>query len=144
MWFILAITAAMLWGASYAISGRLLLSISVPSLLFFTSAVSTVVMLAFALLSQRFTSDVHALLDSKNLLLLLGAAIATYILANAAISYSIAGRNATLAAAIEIAYPFFTAFAAWIFFAEKQFNTATLFGGLLIFTGATIISVYAM
>lgn len=139
MWFVLAFSAAMLWGLTYAISGRLLKDISVPTLLFLSSAVSTVVMFAYAVATRRLSGDVRVLVSSRYLLALLVASITAYVLANVAISHSIAGRNATLAAVIEIAYPLSTAVAAWLLFGEKQFTTATLVGGLFIVAGSAVI-----
>jgi drug/metabolite transporter (DMT)-like permease len=141
MWFALAISAAALWGVTYALSERLLRTVSVPVLLLLSSLTSTLVMLAIAGTSGRLAKDLRALASSRELLGLLAAVILTYILANLAISYSIVGRNATVAAFIEIAYPLFTALAVWLFFKENQLNAATLAGGALIFAGAVIISV---
>ncbi len=139
MWFALAFSAAMLWGLTYAVSGRLLKDISVPTLLFLSSAVSTVAMFAYAVVTKRLGGDLRTLASSRYLLSLMVASIAAYLLANVAISHSIAGKNATLAAIIEIAYPLSTALAAWLLFGEKQFTAATLAGGLLIVAGSAVI-----
>jgi drug/metabolite transporter (DMT)-like permease len=141
MWFALAFSAAMLWGLTYAISGRLLKDISVPTMLFISSAIGTAVMFVYALSIKRLGVDLRTLASSRYLLLLFAGSTVAYILANLAISYSIVGRNATLAAVIEIAYPLSTALAAWLLFGEKQFTLSTLVGGLLIVAGSAVIVV---
>lgn len=140
MWLALAIAASMLWGVTYAINGHLLKTLSVPTLLFFSSTVAAAVMLATSLATKRFSTDVQAVFATRGTLPLLAAFIVTALLANVAISYSIAGRNATLAAVVEIAYPLFTVLAAWLLFGERHLNASTLVGGLLIFAGAAVIS----
>lgn len=143
MWFALAIAAAALWGVTYALDERLLRSISVPTMLFFSSVASAAVTLVYAIATQRLAPDLKAIASSRNLALLLVGGVVTYIVANIAISHSIAGKNATVAAFIEVAYPLFTALAVWLFFKEQQLTAATLVGGLLIFSGAVVISLSA-
>jgi drug/metabolite transporter (DMT)-like permease len=140
MWFALAISAAALWGVTYAVIGRLVKEASVPTLMFLTSSIAAVLTLTYALASRRFLPDMRHLASSRYLLALVAALIVTSVLANVAIMYSIAGRNATLAAIIEIAYPLFTALAVWLLFGEKQLTPSTMVGGLLIFSGALVIS----
>lgn len=140
MWLALAFSAAMLWGVTYAISGRLLRDISVPTLLFLSSAVSTVAMLVYALATKRLAVDIRTLTSSRYLLSLLVASITVYLLANVAISHSIAGKNATLAAIVEIAYPLSTALAAWLLFGERHLTPVTALGGILIITGSAVIA----
>lgn len=143
MWLALAVVASMFWGVTYAIYGQLLKTLSVPTVMFFSSLVAACVMLTAAVATKRLGADVQALAASPGLVRLLAACIIVTILANVAISYSIIGRNATLAAVIEIAYPVFTVLAAWLLFGEKHLNWATLVGGLLIFAGASVIALKA-
>ncbi len=141
MWFTFAVAAAILWGISYAVSERLFRSISIPTLLFLSSAASTVVMFIVAVVSKRLALDMRTLVASRGLLVLLAVSLVTYILANTAISYAIFERNATVAAIVEIAYPFFTALAAFFIFGEKQFSSQTFIGGAFIFIGAALVSI---
>ena len=143
MWIALAVVASMFWGVTYAIYGQLLKSLSVPTVMFFSSLVAACVMLTASVATKRLGADMQALAASPGLVRLLAACIVVTILANVAISYSIIGRNATLAAVIEIAYPVFTVLAAWLLFGEKHLNWATLVGGLLIFAGASVIALKA-
>ena len=48
-------------------------------------------------------------------------------------------KNPTLASLIEISYPIFVVVFAWLFFREMQLNAMTLFGGLLVLAGVSVI-----
>lgn len=61
------------------------------------------------------------------------------LVADVFIGLSIHAKNATLAGLIEISYPIFIVIFAYFLFKEHQLNTATVFGGLLVFVGVFII-----
>ncbi len=63
----------------------------------------------------------------------------TFALGSFFILYSISLKNATMANIIEISYPVFTFFFAWLLFRDVQLNTAAALGGLLIFSGIAVI-----
>jgi drug/metabolite transporter (DMT)-like permease len=52
---------------------------------------------------------------------------------------AIGEKNATLASLIEISYPLFVAFFAWLFFREVQWNLPTIVGGLLTLGGVAVV-----
>ncbi len=52
---------------------------------------------------------------------------------------AIGEKNATLASLIEISYPLFVAFFAWVFFREVQINLATVLGGAMILGGVAVV-----
>lgn len=52
---------------------------------------------------------------------------------------SIAGKNATLAALIEISYPVFVVFFAWILFGEYDLTPRVMLGAGLIVAGVLLI-----
>ncbi|MGH8046022.1 MAG: EamA family transporter, partial [Chthoniobacterales bacterium] len=52
---------------------------------------------------------------------------------------AIGEKNATLASLIEISYPIFVAFFAWLFFRETQFNFMTIVGGALVMGGVIVV-----
>jgi drug/metabolite transporter (DMT)-like permease len=65
-----------------------------------------------------------------------GSAIGAYL------TYAAMGaKNPTLVALIEISYPIFVVFFAWLFFREMQLNPMTLCGGLLVVSGVAVIIV---
>ena len=59
--------------------------------------------------------------------------------ANLTIMLSIQQKNATLAGMVEISYPLFTAFFAWLILREVQVNMGTWLGAGLIFAGVACI-----
>jgi len=73
-------------------------------------------------------------------ILCLIVAVITAMVAALLIFMSIQAKNATVASLIEVTYPFFTAFFAWILFRQNTLNLATLVGGLLILAGVVIIA----
>lgn len=75
-------------------------------------------------------------------MLLLAGCILTLIAAELCINFSIADKNATVASLVELSYPLFVALASYIIFRNSHLNTATIFGGLLIFAGVASIYVF--
>ena len=68
------------------------------------------------------------------------AAIGLTSLLGAVLLYiSIAGKNATLASLIEITYPVFVAFFAYLIFRQIHLNTSVVVGGLMVIAGAGLI-----
>lgn len=51
---------------------------------------------------------------------------------------TIGEKNATVASLIEMSYPLFVAFFAWLFFCEIQFNRLTVAGEVLILSGVAL------
>ncbi len=77
------------------------------------------------------------------LLILVLAETAVLILAELFIGFSIVSKNASLAGLIEISYPIFTALFAYVLFKESQLDTATMIGGVLIFSGVVTIYLFS-
>jgi len=96
-------------------------------------------MLIGSILTGSLKPDMFAIQSSKKLQWLLLGGIATAILADVFIALSITNKNATLAGLVEISYPIFIALFAYLLFKQTQLNTATIIGGILIFTGVFII-----
>ena len=142
LWLIYALAAAIIWGVNYAISGRLLERGLSPQALFFFDLVfgAVAVGIVITLTGQWRTAvaQVRALGpgDFAWLLIAVGASTAAGLL----IFLSIGAKNATLASLIEVTYPLFTAFFAWVLFRQAQLNAATILGALLIFAGVLIVA----
>lgn len=140
MWFIYAFSAAVIWGISYAASGRAI-ERGIPPVLFFTlyAAVATVMGLAALLATRRLAMLLRIAQIAGDDLIWLVIAVVTSGLGALLIYLAIGEKNATIASLIEISYPLFVAFFAWLFFREVQFNLLTILGGLLILTGVAIV-----
>ena len=138
--FVLAIGAAVTWGLVYALSEKLLHSTSPATLVFFESAIAAIIILPFALGGEGSIKSVLA--SSKgNLALIIGMSVLVTV-ADLLIFASIKHLNASTAAVIEIAYPFFVVIFSFILFRAVP-NLFFLLGGSLIFAGAVIIMKYA-
>ena len=117
LWFFYALGAAMFWGLGYVLTEKLLVQGFAPSFLMAASALITLpcyLLLAWKLGDLRPGFEL-ATADGKTLALLVLTALLV-IGGNFLIFSSIAGKNATMAAIIEISYPFFTLFFAWLLF----------------------------
>lgn len=140
MWIIYAVTAAVLWGMSYAASGRVIEKGLAPLSLFvcYTGFGAIAGMIAL-FCTGRFTDFTGELRSMRAewiwfLLSVAGAATGSLL-----IYLAIGEKNATVASLIEISYPLFVALFAWVFFRETQFNWQTAVGGGLILCGVAVV-----
>lgn len=140
MWLIYAIAASLCWGMSYAACGPILRKGFSPLVLFFGyTALGLLGAVAALLASGKFAAAMRLEgLERSDLgwffFSVLGSALGAY-LTYAAMS----AKNPTLASLIEISYPIFVVVFAWLFFREMQLNAMTLFGGLLVLAGVSVI-----
>ncbi len=144
-WMVFAITAAILWGASYAASGPLLRSSMTPFLFYFCfswvgALTATIV---FFLRGERnsFLLQLKALPTSHAgwfLFSLLTASIGAWMTYQA-----VGAKNASLASMIEISYPLFVVVFTWLFFQEFQLNAMTALGAFFVAFGVMLILKYA-
>ncbi len=140
MWFVYALSAAVIWGVSYAASGRAI-ERGIPPALFFTlyAAVATVMGLAALLATGRLGMlfRIRGVIGDDWVWLVV--AVVTSGVGALLIYLAIGEKNATLASLIEISYPLFVAFFAWAFFREVQFNAMTVLGAALILGGVAVV-----
>lgn len=140
MWFVYALSAAVIWGVSYAASGRAIERGVSPLVFFFLYAVVGALIglggLALTGKAGSISSEVRQLGGDWPWLLI---AVVTSGVGALLIYMAIGEKNATVASLIEISYPVFVAFFAWLFFRETQFNMATVFGGGMIIAGVAVV-----
>ena len=140
IWVIYALGAAMLWGASYAASGPILRA-GMPPLVFYFyfSLFGMVAAISMIFLSGKGSYLLAPLYHNRTqtgwfLFSLMAAAV------GAVMTYmAIGAKNATLACLIEISYPLFVVFFAWLFFREVQLNIRTCIGAVLVIAGILVI-----
>jgi drug/metabolite transporter (DMT)-like permease len=140
MWIVYALAAAIIWGVSYAASGRVIERGMTPLAFFFMytlfGALAAATALALTGKAGGLFSELRALgADWVWLVVAVISSAAGGLL----IYIAIAEKNATLASLIEISYPFFVAIFAWLFFRDAQFSWTTLLGGLLILGGVSVV-----
>ena len=140
MWIVYALAAAIIWGVSYAASGRVIERGMTPLVFFllYTSFGAAAAATALALLGKAGTlfSEVRALGEDW---VWLAVAVVSSAAGGLLIYIAIGEKNATLASLIEISYPFFVAVFAWLFFRETQFTFSTILGGVLILGGVGVV-----
>ena len=141
MWLVYALSAAVIWGISYAASGRAIERGLSPLEYFTLYAATATVMGLGALLATGKLGLLkrigHTIGD--DVLWLWVAVITTSGIGALLIYLAIGEKNATLASLIEISYPVFVAFFAWLFFREVPFNGLTLVGAALILGGVAVV-----
>lgn len=140
MWIVYALSASVIWGISYATSGRVIARGMSPLVFFFFYALFGAFAAAVALTltgkAGAIAAEVRGLNADWGWFLLAVAASAAGTLL---IYMAIGEKNATLASLIEISYPFFVAVFSWLLFREIQFNTATILGGVLTLSGVAVV-----
>ncbi len=140
MWIVYALLAAVIWGISYAASGRVLERGMSPSVFFFSyTAFAALASLAGLLVTGRLAAVPVEFRGLGGDGIWFGVAVIASALGTLLIFMAIGEKNATLASLIEISYPFFVAIFAWVFFRETQFNWPTLAGGVMILGGVAVV-----
>ncbi len=140
MWFVYAMSAAVIWGISYAASGRVIERGMTPMAFFFLYSLfgmfSTALYFGATGKFATLPVQIRALEGDWKWLAI---AVVTSVVGAFLIYMAISEKNATLASLIEISYPFFVAIFAWLFFRDTQFNWQTIVGGALILGGVTVV-----
>jgi len=139
MWLIFAIIAAILWGMNYALTERVIKSISPATLLALEMLAGAIIFSAISFFTS-WKKDLTLLYTDTHLLWLTVAEIVVVVIASFFIVSSINFKNATLAGIIELIYPLFIILFTWLFFGENHVNFSVIIGGILIFIGVLIIS----
>ena len=141
LWFFYALGAAMIWGINYAVSGRLLERGMSPQTLFLLDMIFGTIALALLIsLTGKWQTTTMEIRAAQPQLLFLIIAVMASVSAGLLIFMSIEAKNATVASLIEVSYPLFTAFFAWVFFRQNTINPSTALGALLILTGVFIVA----
>jgi len=136
-WYLAALGAAVVWGLHYPLVGFALKRISMVSVLVLMT-LPVLLILPFVYRTVLHDAGVWRGLEWGERLLILSLAL-TSLLGAVLLFHSIAGKNATLAALLEITYPLFVALFAWLLFREVHINTSVVLGALLVFAGTALI-----
>ncbi len=136
--YILPFVGAVLYGLNYAIMGAVLKTMSISTFLFYNFFVSAI-FAAFVIWIDRDNLNVSQFQTEPKTVLFLCGAIAVAWCAWMITTVVMKHINPTYAAIGEVAYPVFMPLFAWFLFRDKQWDTATLVGGALVFVGLFII-----
>ena len=140
MWIMYALAASVIWGLSYAASGRVIERGMAPLTFFFYYAAFGALAGALALAAAGRLGDLAEGLRALGpdwvwfAVALVSSAAGTLL-----IYMAIGEKDATLASLIEISYPLFVALFSWLLFRSVHLNAWTLAGGALIMAGVVIV-----
>lgn len=136
-WYVAALGAAVVWGIHYPLVAFALKRVSLVFVLLLT-ALPIVLLVPFFHRQLRADLAAFAALAAGERWTILALAVTS--LAGAVLLFlSIAAKNATLAALLEISYPVFVALFAWWLFREVHWNPSVLAGAALVFFGVVMI-----
>lgn len=139
LWFYYALSAAIIWGISYALTDRLLqqgVSVSLLMLIEATLIVPTVIFLSMKLSPIK---GVDVIFSNPRIFLMAIFVALTAVVGTTLILLSITEKNATLASFVEISYPLFVFIFSMIFFRDVQLNMGTALGAFLVTAGIATI-----
>lgn len=139
-WFFYALTSAILWGYSYALSERVFREgLNVPFFMMVSGGIYFLFCIIFVILTNQFKEGFVTLSDNKPLIGTMVLVASCYVGGAFLAFLAISQKNATLANFVEMSYPFFTFLFAWALYKEVQLNWYALLGGILIFSGIGLI-----
>lgn len=118
---------------------RVIESVSAAGALLFTVSGGCFVYMVVMLMTGSVRADWEVLKRGGTETWLMLGLVLINALANLTIMLSIQEKNAALAGMIEITYPLFTVFFAWLFLREFQFSSGTWLGAALVFAGVSCI-----
>jgi drug/metabolite transporter (DMT)-like permease len=140
LWLILALLASIFWGLTYVIQESLFRYITVTTYLTIVSFFTFVIIGILGIRENTLIPNIKTILDSKELMIWVFAAIVIYIAAELCIGFSIEGKNSTLAGLIEISYPLFIVLFSFLIFRQNHLTFGTIIGGIFIACGVVVIS----
>lgn len=141
LWLVYALSASIIWGMGYAVTGKLLKIPDItPAFLMMSTGLFTLPIYFFlTFYLGQMKQGFDAIFSSKELFILFITQALAIVGGNFLIFHSITEKNATLTSLIEISYPLFVIIFTFLFFKEVHLSWGTAFGGFLIFAGIGII-----
>ena len=136
-WYVAALGAAVVWGIHYPLIDFALKRVSLMTVLLLTAIP---VLFLVPVYRHVLVADARTLaqLGTEERWTVLSIAVSSLV-ATVLLFVSIERKNATLAGLIEITYPLFIVFFAWLLFREVHLTWISALGGLLIMAGAAIV-----
>ncbi|MEM7679849.1 MAG: EamA family transporter [Pseudomonadota bacterium] len=140
LWFIYALLTAVFWGFAYVMSEHIIKNLLPTSFFIFCQGfIGVIVYTLVCYLQGDFKAGFNALADDPKISALVIFVSLIMIAAWFLVLMAIQMKNAALVNIVEITYPFFTLFFAWLIFRDVQMSLVQIMGGLLMFAGATLI-----
>ena len=136
-WYVAALGAAIVWGMHYPLIDFAMKRLSVYSVLLISVMPIFLLMPVFMRVVAKDV-DVYRTLPLNEQLIIAAVSI-TSTLGAVFVYLAISSKNATLASLIEITYPVFVVFFAYLFFRQVHVNASVIIGGVMILIGAGLI-----
>ncbi len=136
-WYFAALGAALVWGMHYPLMGYVLKKLSLVSALVLAGLPVLVIGLVGHKILVQDMVAIKSMSWSERLPIM--AVPLTSLLATVLLYHAINSRNATLASLLEISYPAFVVFFAYLFFREWHINNSVVIGAVFIFSGVALI-----
>ena len=130
---IIAICAAVFYGAYILTVGRLRSDFSTATVLTWTSAVSCIMLIPIVIL----TGESFAVLTLQGWLVLIGLALISHVIGQGLITYSLAHLPASFGSVGLLLQPVLAALLAWYLF-QEALSTFQLVGGMIVLAGIYI------
>ena len=145
LWFFCAIGAAVLWGASYALSEELIQKRGVPPSFLILVEMLVAIPVGIMLIGflGTYKTGIASVFQNTNTALLTILMGVLFVVGSFLILYSVSLKNATITSFIEISYPLFTMLFVWLFFNKIDLNIYTALGATLIVAGVVVVLVKA-
>lgn len=141
LWIVCSLSAAMLWGIGYVIAEKILkeTDISPAFLMVATEVITLPLYIGLCVYLGQLKTGIGIIMSSNTIFWLVVIHAFTIVGGNFLILNSVLLKNATLATLLEITYPLFVAFFAYLILKDTQLNWGTAFGAVLIFSGVFVI-----
>lgn len=136
-WYVAALAAAITWGIYYPLVDMALKRISLYSVILLSMIPVLLVMPLFMKTLSEDVETVKTLPASEQWIIVCLGLIGLF--GEVMVYLAIGSKNATLASLIEMTYPLFVVFFAYLFYRQLDVTPSVLLGGLMILTGAGLV-----
>ncbi len=136
-WYVAALGAAITWGIYYPLVDMALKRISLYSVILLSMIPVLLVMPLFMKTLSEDVETVKTLPASEQWIIVSLGLIGLF--GEVMVYLAISNKNATLASLIEMTYPLFVVFFAYLFYRQVDVTPSVFLGGLMILLGAGLV-----
>lgn len=141
MRIIYALIVSITRGVQYALLDKVLVSIPVVILCFFSSIFNTIFFGVIFYL-WNYSTHLKKYFPTNKIIWLFALVTVLYLISSSLILVAIKNKNATIASLIEISYPIFVILFTYLFYKSVNLNRATILWGIMILWGIVLIYLF--
>ena len=139
-WFAAALSVAIIWGAVYAMTGRMLMSFSPFFLIVWSAVASLLLYLPLWIMTGVFNTDYRAFVSSQTNVKITFILIGIFsVIAHYLLYYAIQQKNATVASMVEITYPVFAILFLFVVYREIHLTSIGFLGVAVALAGLFLV-----